>query len=62
MHRLMQRILKRRALEGHYQEKPQEIIEWLEEAARGWNRIRRRLSRVAIGRQDESVPAEDAMF
>ncbi len=34
----MQRILKRRALEGHYPEKPEQIIEWLEEAARGWNR------------------------
>jgi transposase len=33
----MQRILARRALEGHYPKKPQEIIEWLEEAARGWN-------------------------
>jgi hypothetical protein len=34
----MQRILKRRALEGHYPEKPEQIIEWLEETARGWNR------------------------
>jgi hypothetical protein len=34
----MQRILKRRALEGHYPEKPEQIIEWLEAAARGWNR------------------------
>jgi hypothetical protein len=33
----MQRILARRALEGHYPKKPQEIIEWLEAAARGWN-------------------------
>jgi hypothetical protein len=33
----MQRILKRRALEGHYPEKPEQIIEWLEETARGWN-------------------------
>jgi hypothetical protein len=34
----MQRILKRRALEGHYPEKSEQIIEWLEETARGWNR------------------------
>ena len=34
----IQRILKRRALEGHYPEKPKQIIEWLEETARGWNR------------------------
>jgi hypothetical protein len=34
----VQRILKRRALEGHYPEKPEQIIEWLEAAARGWNR------------------------
>jgi DDE superfamily endonuclease len=34
----MQRILARRALEGHYPKNPEEIIEWLEEAARGWNR------------------------
>jgi hypothetical protein len=34
----IQRILKRRALEGHYPEKPEQIIEWLEETARGWNR------------------------
>jgi hypothetical protein len=33
----MQRILARRALEGHYPNKPEQIIEWLEEAARGWN-------------------------
>jgi hypothetical protein len=33
----MQRILKRRALEGHYPEKPEQIIEWLEQTARGWN-------------------------
>jgi hypothetical protein len=31
----MQRILARRALEGHYPESPEEIIEWLEAAARG---------------------------
>src|SRR5919109_4497112 len=30
-------LLARRALEGHYPEKPEQIIEWLEEAARGWN-------------------------
>jgi hypothetical protein len=34
----MQRILARRALEGHYPENPEEIIEWLEATARGWNR------------------------
>lgn len=34
----VQRILKRRALEGHYPEKPEQIIEWLEASARGWNR------------------------
>ena len=34
----MQRILKQRALDGQYPEKPEQIIEWLEAAARGWNR------------------------
>ena len=34
----MQRILARRALEGHYPHNPEEIIEWLEATARGWNR------------------------
>lgn len=34
----MQRILARRALEGQHPESPEEIIEWLEAAARGWNR------------------------
>jgi hypothetical protein len=33
----MQRILARRALEGHYPNKPEEITDWLEGAARGWN-------------------------
>jgi hypothetical protein len=31
----MQRILARRALEGHYPDNPEEIIEWLEATARG---------------------------
>lgn len=34
----IQRILKRRALDGQYPETPQQIIDWLEAAARGWNR------------------------
>ena len=34
----IQRILKRRALDGHHPKSPEEIIAWLEEAARGWNR------------------------
>ena len=34
----MQRILARRALEGQHPESPEEIIEWLEATARGWNR------------------------
>jgi DDE superfamily endonuclease len=33
----VQRILKRRALEGHHPTSPQEIIGWLEATARGWN-------------------------
>jgi len=33
----VQRILKRRALEGHHPQDPQEIIAWLEATARGWN-------------------------
>ena len=33
----VQRILKRRALEGHHPKDPQEIIAWLEATARGWN-------------------------
>lgn len=34
----IQRILKRRALEGQHPQSPEEIIAWLEAAARGWNR------------------------
>jgi hypothetical protein len=34
----MQRILKRRVLESQHPEKPEQIIEWLEAAARGWDR------------------------
>jgi hypothetical protein len=34
----IQRILKRRALDGCYPKTPDEIIAWLESAARGWNR------------------------
>jgi DDE superfamily endonuclease len=34
----IQRILKRRALDGQHPKTPDEIIAWLEAAARGWNR------------------------
>jgi hypothetical protein len=34
----MQRILKRRALDGQHPTSPTQIIDWLEAAARGWNR------------------------
>jgi DDE superfamily endonuclease len=34
----IQRILKRRALAGQHPQTPEEIIAWLEAAARGWNR------------------------
>jgi transposase InsO family protein len=34
----IQRILKRRALDGQQPTQPDEIIAWLEAAARGWNR------------------------
>ena len=33
----IQRIIKRRGLEGHHPKTPEQIIEWLEAAARGWN-------------------------
>jgi DDE superfamily endonuclease len=34
----IQRILKRRALDGQHPTTPKQIINWLEAAARGWNR------------------------
>lgn len=34
----IQRIMKRRALDGQHPTSPEEIIAWLEAAARGWNR------------------------
>ena len=34
----IQRILKRRALDGQHPTSPTQIIDWLEAAARGWNR------------------------
>jgi len=34
----IQRILKRRALDGHHPQTPEEIIAWLEATAVGWNR------------------------
>lgn len=34
----VQRVLKRRALDGQHPTTPEEIIAWLEAAARGWNR------------------------
>ena len=34
----IQRILKRRALDGHHPQTPEDIIAWLEAAAKGWNR------------------------
>jgi hypothetical protein len=34
----MQRILKRRALDGQQPTSPEEISTWLEAEARGWNR------------------------
>jgi hypothetical protein len=34
----VQRILKRRALDGQHPKTPEEIIAWLEATARGWNR------------------------
>lgn len=34
----IQRLLKRRALDGHHPHTPEDIIAWLEAAARGWNR------------------------
>lgn len=34
----IQRILVRRALEGEHPRHPEQIIEWLEAVARGWNR------------------------
>lgn len=35
----IQRILKRRALDGQHPTTPEEIIDWLEATARGWNRV-----------------------
>jgi len=33
----IQRILKRRALDGQHPKTPEEVIEWLDATARGWN-------------------------
>lgn len=33
----IQRILKRRGLDGHHPQRPEEITAWLEATARGWN-------------------------
>jgi hypothetical protein len=33
----LQRVLKRRALEGQHPQTPEQIIAWLEAIARGWN-------------------------
>lgn len=33
----LQRILKRRALEGQHPQQPQDVIDWLEETVAGWN-------------------------
>ena len=33
----IQRILKRRALDGQHPQTPQQIMDWLEATARGWN-------------------------
>ena len=33
----VQRIIKRRALDGQHPNQPEEIIEWVEATARGWN-------------------------
>lgn len=33
----IQRILKRRGLDGHYPQTPEQIIDWLEATAAGWN-------------------------
>ena len=33
----IQRILKRRALDGQHPETPQQIMDWMEATARGWN-------------------------
>jgi len=33
----MQRILVRRALSGQYPQRPEQIIEWLEQTVAGWN-------------------------
>jgi hypothetical protein len=34
----IQRILKRRALDGQHPTKPEEIVAWFEAVAKGWNR------------------------
>lgn len=33
----IQRILKRRALEGHHPESPEQIMDWFDSVTRGWN-------------------------
>ena len=53
----IERILKRRALEGHHPRTPEEVVAWLEAAARGWNANCGRRSSGAVAEQAGVVGA-----
>jgi hypothetical protein len=53
----LQRILSQRALSGQHPETPEQIIDWLETAARAWNRTPAPFEWVGNGLRDGSAPS-----
>jgi hypothetical protein len=57
----IQHILVGRALAGEHPRYPEQIIEWLEDAARGWIGTRHHLSGAVGALCDECAPESDGM-